>query len=384
MKTISAALGLLILSGVATFAQPKGRPAVNSDFAVSERGPHHKVWQRIEQRPAPDGTMVDYLRSYEELATGLHFRNARGEWEDSREEIEILPSNAGAIASRGQHRAIFPPEIKSGLIELQMPNGQWLRSRVWGLAYFDSSSGASVLLAEVKSSDGQVVGDNVVVYPDAFTDNILADLRFTYTRSGFEQDVVIRTQIPDPESFGLIRSSTKLQVLTEFVEVSQPTKTSRQAGDLPDQSLVFGQGDGQMTIGAGKAFSVDVEGDATGHVPVAKGFERLDEAGGESGRDFLIEEVRYEQVAEQLQRLPEAKPYKGASLQRRGTGKNVIAGLKQVMPKRYAKAAPQAHGKSRAQYLTQFCHGLSDHAFQPNQLHVQRRYDVLCQWPGDS
>lgn len=323
-------------------AQPKLRTQLRPDagkkaaYSISERGPHHKVWERIQYEPAMDGTLRPVPRRYEELATGMHFKNELGEWEESEAKIEILPNNAGAAASKGQHKAIFPVEIKSGIIELQTPEGQWLRSRVWGLAYFDSVSGESVLLAEVKESDGQVVGDNIVVYPDAFTD-LRADIRLTYTLAGFEQDVVLRVAPPAPEKFNLNPKTTRLQVLTEFVEAPQPVKEGRPAGELPDEALGFGA----MTIGAGKAFSVDASGEAAGHVPVSKTWTPIE------GRDFLIEEVLYEKVAEQLRQLPEAKVYEGAGLERRGQGKTVLAGLKNHLPKRYAKGTPHQEGKPR-------------------------------------
>jgi hypothetical protein len=306
-----------------------GQKSEKSDYKVVERGPHHTLWERIEFVPAPDGRIIEQRRSYQELATGMHFKNERGEWEESKEEIEILPNDAGAIAAKGQHKVIFPVEIKSGLIEMQTPDGKWLRSRVWGLAYFDAASGESVLLAEVKESDGQVVGDNVVVYPDAFTD-FRADIRYTYMRSGFEQDVVLRENPPAPEEFGLSSKSTRLQVLTEFVEATTPIESSREAGGLPDQTLEFGA----MTIGIGKAFSVDAEGATGKEIPVAKQWEKIE------GRSFLIEEVLYQKVDEKLKKLPPASEYRGAALQRRGRGDGVLAGLQNFFPRRYAKSEP--------------------------------------------
>lgn len=306
----------------------------NTAYEEKARGPHHKLWERIEYERAPDGTLRAVPHRFEEMATGLHFKNDKGEWEESEAKIEILPNNAGAVAAKGQHKAIFPVDIKSGIVELQTPEGQWLRSRVWGLAYFDTATGESVLLAETKSSDGKLIGDNVVVYPDAFTD-LLADIRLTYTRAGFEQDVVLRTQPPAPEKFGLDPKTTRLQVLTEFVDAPQPAKEGRPVDQLTDETLAFGE----MTIGAGKAFSVDEAGEAADHVPVSKTWTPIE------GRDFLIEEVRYEKVSEQLQQLPEAKVYEGASLERRGQGKTVLAGLKNLLPKRYAKTAPAKEAK---------------------------------------
>ncbi len=271
---------------------PAPRDVAKGPYSVVERGAHHKVWERIEVELAPDGTQVEKRKSYQELATGMHFKNERGEWEESKEEIEILPNDAGAIAAKGPRKVIFPVEIKAGIIEMQTPDGKWLRSRVWGLAYFDASSGESVLLAEVKESDGQLVGDNVVVYPDAFTD-FRADVRYTYTRAGFEQDVVLRENPPAPQDFGLNPATTRLQVLTEFVEAATPQKITSQAGGLSDQTLGFGT----MNIGMGKAFSVDAKGVSGEDIPVLKQWNILNE------RSFLIEEVLYENVDEQLRKL---------------------------------------------------------------------------------
>jgi len=160
------AMGAQSGSDVTRVIPPGSAPDVLR-FAVTERGPHHRTWERVGQVPGPDGRLVERRHVYQELATGLHFQNERGEWEEAEERIEILPQDAGAAAMKGQHKVIFPPEISSGLIELQTPDRQWLRSRVWGLAYYDPSCGESVLLAEVKESEGYVVGDNVVNYPDA-------------------------------------------------------------------------------------------------------------------------------------------------------------------------------------------------------------------------
>src|SRR6478736_3913978 len=335
---------ILVLTLANTTAQnnTKSEPVGKSAYSITERGAHHKVWERIEYEPGPDGKEFPRKHSYTELATGMHFKNAQSEWEESKEEIEILPNDAGAVANKGQHKAIFPPEIKSGLIELQTPDQKWMRSRVWGLAYFDSTTGKSVLLAEVNESEGKIVGNNVVIYPNAFSD-FVADIRYTYTRAGFEQDVVLRERPPAPESFNMNPKTTRLQVLTEFVEAQTPTKQRLQAGGLADETLRFGA----MDIGFGKAFSVEADGDSNGHVPVAKQWERIE------GRDFLIEQVLYEKVARQLERLPAASKHEGASLNRRGQGDTVLAGLKQMMPKRYARATPPPIAKPKRMAKTE-------------------------------
>src|SRR6478736_1150759 len=331
-------LGIAVAQNQAEDSQSKSAESgQESRFIISERGAHHKVWERTEYELGLNGKKVPRQHSYIEVATGMHFKNAQGEWQESKEAIEVLPNDAGAVANQGQHKVLFPTEITSGLIEINTPDNQWLRSRVWGLAYFDAGSGESVLLAEVKESDGRIVGDNVVIYSDAFTD-FQADLRYIYTKAGFEQDVVLRQQPPAPEQFNLNPQTTRLQVLTEFVEADAPKKVAGVAGGLRDESLLFDQ----MVIGPGKAFSVDAEGDSSGHEPVAKGWQQLE------GRNFLIEEVQYESVVEQLQKLESPTQYKGASLQRRGQGANAVAALRGMMPKRYAKSTPAPGGKRMA------------------------------------
>jgi hypothetical protein len=330
-KLFVVGLGLLACRMACGQVAGFGGAADREAYSISERGPHNKVWERMELVPTMDGRTAEQRHSYQELATGMHYREG-DQWRESEAKIEILPNNAGAVAAKGQHKVIFPVELKTGIVELQTPDGQWLRSRIWGLAYFDDSTGESVLLAEVKASDGQLMGDNVIVYPDTFSD-VRADVRYTYTRASFEQDVVFREQPPAPDKFGLNPRTTRLQALTEFVEAPQPIQRAEPAGELSDVSLGFGT----MSIGAGRAFSVDADGDATGEAPVAKEWGQLE------GRNFLIEEILYDQIAVELQKLPE--PKRGASLERRGQGNNVLAGLKTLMPKRYAKAGPRPEGK---------------------------------------
>ena len=111
-----------------------------------------------------------------------------GQWLEAKEEIEVFPD--GAIARKGVHKVIFAPNINSrGAIQIELPDGQLLKSQVIGLSYIDSTSGKSVWIAQVKDSIGVVTG-NQVVYEDCF-DGIKADLRYTYRKGSFEQDVIL-------------------------------------------------------------------------------------------------------------------------------------------------------------------------------------------------
>jgi hypothetical protein len=282
--------------------------AAPDDPIVVERGPHHRVIERTITEKLPDGTVAERKSSYTELATGLHYLSERGEWLDSKEEIEIF--QGAAVARRGQHQVIFAAQLNSpGAIDLATPDGKRFRSHVLGLAYTDGS-GHSVLIAEVKDSVGAVLPPNLVFYQDAFAGDCMADVRYTYTKSAFEQDVIILTAPPPPQAYGLDPATARLEVWTEFIESPEGTMTAvvlkreydpvaRQQmvePDLIDQRLDFGV----MKMEQGQAFPLGEADPFSGAaVPTGKSMERID------GRVFLIEKVDYRDVREHLKALPQ-------------------------------------------------------------------------------
>src|ERR1022692_3011571 len=160
-----------VWGGLGTVSQP---PAPTL-YAITVQDANSRVWQRTVYETDPAGQIVARQHSYTEVASGLnHLVN--GQWVESSEQIDILP-NGTAVATNGQHQAYFPGDIYQGQIELVTPDGQHLKSRPMGLSYFDGTK--TVLIAELTNSIGVVVGNNQVIYPNAFTD-FRADLRYTY------------------------------------------------------------------------------------------------------------------------------------------------------------------------------------------------------------
>ena len=176
-------------------------PDRSTACVVKELGPDYRVVEQTIYETGPSGQRMPVTCSYTELATGMHYQNEAGQWVGSRAEIELLPKGAGAAARHGRHKVIFPADLYAGQIELQTPDRKWLRSQVLGLSYFDTASGQSVLIAETKSSVGELAAPNTVIYPDAFA-GLAADVRYTYTLAGFEQDIILRQQPPPPEAYG--------------------------------------------------------------------------------------------------------------------------------------------------------------------------------------
>src|SRR5205807_3636161 len=106
------------------------------------------------------------------------------------------------------------------------------------LCYRDTTSGSNILIAEIKDCQGALSAPYQVTYADAF-DDVKASVRFTYTRAGFEQDVILEEQLPAPEEYGLDSATTKLAVWTEFLDSPAPTAVPNDQND-PDPDLALG------------------------------------------------------------------------------------------------------------------------------------------------
>lgn len=284
----------------------------SGQWRVKQRSAHETEWYSVRYRTnVGTGKVTASTNSYVELATGLNrFEAATGKWVESKEQIEIVPG--GAIARKGQHQVAFAANINTaGAIQTTAPDGKVLRSHVLGLAYTDAATGESVLIAGLRDSIGEVVG-NQVIYRDAFDGPFRADLRYTYTKAGFEQDVIFRESPPAPEKFGLNSEIARLEVWTEFLSPPAPVKSVSVLKvetnnlvrsvmvdpDLSDETLDFGA----MRIGTGTAFSLEegAHGLDNPAIPVGKDWLRLE------GRDFLIEKVDFEDAHPSLEKLPAA------------------------------------------------------------------------------
>ena len=194
-----------------------------------------------------------------------------------------------------------------------------------GLSYNDGSD--TVLIAVLTNSIGQLVGSNQVIYTNAFV-GLDADLLYTYTKAGLEQDVVLREQPPTPGSLNLSPETTCLQVLTEFFNPPQPAQMTSalpaQSGlALTDDTLDFGT----MQMIPGKAFML---GEDSPSARVGKSWVTL------QGRQFLVEAVPVAALAEQLDALPAPATQTASITKTRMISRNLV-----LPPQHLAKAVVQ-------------------------------------------
>jgi hypothetical protein len=262
-------------------------------YEVIKTGANHKVWQRETFERAPDGRIVSRPHQCIELASGMNYVNAQGQLVAAQETIE--PCSAGATARQGAFQVIFANNLNSyGAIDMQTPDGKRLRSNILGLGYYDRATGRAVLIAQIQDCNGVLASDNQVLYPNAFQ-GFRADVRYTYKKGSFEQDVILREQPPAPESFGLNSQTTVLEVLTEFL--NPPAETVTQSTDDVGQTTDEIVSWGAMKIGHGQAFDL-VREDPTAMISMEKRYVTL------QGRKILLEMVPMKVVAPSLNGLP--------------------------------------------------------------------------------
>ena len=215
------------------------------------------------------GKGEEELEEYTELASGLHYWSpSKKKWRRSKAKIELV--DGIGVARQGQQRVLFAPDLSAeGSIDISTSDGKRLKATVLGLAYVDVTTGEDAIIATVQSTVGEIVGENQIVYVDAFQ-GIEADVVYTYEEVGLEQDVILKSQIPGPEAFGMDPEKVRLEVLTEFYDaplVEKRAQVLRDASEdasgaelepaLVDEGLSFGS----VEIAMGSAFWRQSESD---------------------------------------------------------------------------------------------------------------------------
>jgi len=316
------------LCGAQQVASGQSSVTPPTPYSVVASGANSRVWERTLNVQGPNGQSTSEIERFTELATGLNYQDpTTGQWVPSQEEIEVLP-NGTAAATQGQHKVYFPGNIYQGEIELVTPDGIQLQSRPMGISYDDGAK--NVFIAILTNSIGQLVSSNQIIYPNAF-EGLDADLLYTYTKSGLEQNIIIRSMPPSPAASGLNLATTRLQVLTEFFD---PPKTAVSTTPIPsqggialnDESLDFGV----MRMMQGRAFLFGTDASDAG-VWVAKSWVQID------GRQFLVEEIPLAALANQLAALPAPQ-----ITQKAGALPMIASHTLQLPPQHLAKASPFA------------------------------------------
>lgn len=335
MKITFRPMAVFVCLAVAlpALGQPARTDIVPADseaaLQLAEVGDHHRVWQRVTVETDKEGNTITRTNAaYTELETGMNVRQPDGSYIAASDEIEIVKD--GAVARKGRHQVSFAVNCNSPVaVRMLTADGKLLESRILGLAFTDKSTGKSVLIAEIKDSDGQLLMDakNEVIYYDAFTD-FKADVRYKNSKAGLEQDIILRENPPSPADYDLNTETTVLEALTEFFNPPVPEKKLQITDGTVNEFLDFGD----LKMGNGRVY---VMGKEATEIPVTKQWSRLD------GRSFLIEEIPFTKVEPELQTLPKGT----ASVKPSTDGVRHQVSIKRLLPT--VKQAKKSGGPMR-------------------------------------
>ncbi len=298
MKTI---VGLLVGLGVALSAQAD--LATSSSTATSTNTPSGGIWAMVKLATvAPKQEAIAGQPSLSKSNSAAGTDLGVGASSIERQEIRLL--EGGAVADYGLQKVFFPAEITEAPLTIITADGRKLACRATFLALHDAASGQSLLLGEVRKSIGELIGDNTVVYLNAF-DTICADVRYRYTKYSLEQDIILHEAVKLPEEFQ--PENVTLEVWSEWIDSTPDAKesqmidlrplaaTEKQAGvAASDERLEWGA----SRIADGYAFGILNEGDKT---PVAKTFVRIE------NRDWLIERADWMALKPMSDTLPKSQ-----------------------------------------------------------------------------
>ncbi len=160
---------------------------------------------------------------------------------DSSDEIDLVAD--GAEARHGQHRVHWAANLNTpgpnGAVRLLTPGRKALRSRIFGISYWDTASDTNLLIGELQDTQGLLVGSNQVVYPDAFRGSVKADVCYRNSVEGMEQNIVFREKLPAPADLNLDPKTTVLQILTEFFAPPARVKSSSTNDGLGNDMLIY-------------------------------------------------------------------------------------------------------------------------------------------------
>ncbi len=307
--------------------------ALAGDFQAVETGPHHRVMQRTIEQVLPNGRVTRQTERYIALAAGMNVWR-EGRWVLAHETLELLPDSSGAFGRGAAHSVVLPADLCNYPMEVTTPDGVKLKTRPLAIGYSDGTN--SVILAELKDCTGELLDTgNSIIWRDAF-DELQADIVATYSRGGFECDLLFRDTPPDPARWGF-GPDVKLQLLSELYETGEPaqetaimTATNRPAplleAELPqkqtaDFTYYFG---GTMRMGAGRAFGLTPQAKGERSFRVSK---RIIHA---EGRMILIEELRASDVAKEMKTHQASVTVPGKRTQVARADRNRVSG--QAMP----------------------------------------------------
>ena len=307
-------------AGGGTLPDPLTWPITAQDWQTTTRQFSESVTNALT------GEVTAKPHTVVEICTGLNYLDASGNWQPSQDLIELTP-DGGATAPYGAYKVTWSAAglNNDAALTIVTHSNRVFQARVLGVYYFNPTNGASKLLAAPSDEAvAELVPPNQIVYHSAFNSDLLqADLLYTYTKGGFESDVILTAQPKlSPADVGFDPGSALVQVRHQWIAPAPQIRTitvqAASGAEVTDQLLDFGDawfphGRAFLTSAAARdtnvAAIVTLAGtglDGT-NVPVAKEWQQGSPA------STLIESVAWAGIAPELAALPLMAMGNGAS-----------------------------------------------------------------------
>jgi len=282
-----------------------------SSSRVVERGTHYKKIESVGQIVDRSGPISLKTNRWTVLQNGMNFQDASGNWVESCPVVQSFAE--GVLCTGNTYRVILKNNLDTDdAVALETPDKQQVVSHLAGIGYYDPDSGQSVLLAQMKDCQAELVSSNQIVFRDAFDGSgIEAAVVYTYGVGRFHQDVTfVKRPAFSPADFGM-GSRTRLEIISEIVEcplltneirvLPQEKNPIRRAQmvepDLVDETPVFST---QWRMTGGRAFQATQEGP-----PALRGVAVTKSLLPSSGNaKVLVEAVGWNDVNAELEKLP--------------------------------------------------------------------------------
>jgi len=298
---------------------------------LADIGPNHRSWKTEPDASAGAPTnRLSWTRgnarpSVVEIGSGMNFWDGQ-QWSPSVAEFELTED--AFVANRVQHRKRLNADLNViGAVTTTLKDGTTLRSTPVAIALYDPNDGRFSVVSTITNSVGVLVESNRVVYAEAFTGGVCADVVYTIQKGSFEQDVIIAGRL-NPLDYGF-PANAQIQVITEFYDPPQPerlrqpiyvetdaaVRRRKVSPDLVDEMVGFGE----LVLSPGQAYTPPTAAHPNGtQTAVAKEFRTIPSI----GRTFLIETVECSAILEALNALPECVGGVRTAQQIRDSGAN--------------------------------------------------------------
>lgn len=183
-------------------------------------GPNYRNW-RTEPDDFAGAPTNQFARargntkpSVVEIASGMNY------WDGEKYSPSVASFDLTVdafVANQVQHRKRLNADLNIvGAVTTTLRDGTTLRSTPVAIALYDPNDGRFAVVSTITNSVGVLVAANQVVYADAFSGGVCADVVYTLQQGSFEQDVIITGRL-NPLDYGF-PTNAQIQIVTEFYD----------------------------------------------------------------------------------------------------------------------------------------------------------------------